>query len=432
MRVLLIGAYGFIGSEIARVAHRRGMTVVGLGRDIRLGARLLPEVEWVRGDLRDMAQPAAWFPLLENIDTIVNASGLLQDGEGGSVTAVQFDAIKALIVAAERAGVGRFIQISAVGTDSGSSSEFMASKADADEVLVQSTLDHVILRPGLVIGRNSYGGTRLVRMAAAIPVELDFGVDSSIQCVAMDDVVEAVMIGIALPKEVSATVDLVEGEARTLPEIIAMHRRWLGLGKVLAHMPIPFWILSGASWIADALGRLGWRSPLRHNAVLALRHGVVGDTMATERYLSRRPYSLEEVLAANPAGIQDRIFARIDLLLPLMLTSLVIMWAASGLATLVRLDDAVNIVIHGGVERSLALLIAIVGAIADLVLAVALVWRRTVRTSLLLMVFLTLFIYLAGGTILLPHLWTDPLAPFAKAIPAAMLALVAWAALEKR
>ena len=432
MRVLLIGAYGFIGSEIARGAHRRGMTVVGLGRDIRLGARLLPEVNWVRGDLCDMTQPETWLSLLENIDTIVNASGLLQDGEGGSVATVQFDAIKALIVAAERAGIGRFIQISAAGTNNGPSSEFMASKADADEFLIQSTLDHVILRPGLVIGRNSYGGTRLVRMAAAIPVELDFGFDNSIQCVAMDDVVDAVLIGIALQKEISATVDLVEGEARTLPEIIAMHRRWLGLGKARVRMPIPSWILSGASWIADALGWLGWRSPLRHNAVLALRHGVIGDTMATERYLSRRPYSLEEVLAANPAGIQDRIFARIDLLLPLMLTSLVIMWAASGLATLLRLDDAVDIVIQGGVERSLALLIAIVGAIADLVLAVALLWRRTVRTSLLLMVFLTVFIYLAGGTILLPHLWADPLAPFAKAIPAAMLALVTWVALEKR
>ena len=432
MRVLLIGAYGFIGSEIARVAHRRGMTVVGLGRDIRLGARLLPDVKWVRGDLRDMAQPETWFPLLENIDTIVNASGLLQDGEGGSIAAVQFEAIRALIVAAERAGVGRFIQISAAGADSDPSSEFMASKADADKFLTQSTLDHVILRPGLVIGRNSYGGTRLVRMAAAVPVELDFGVGGSIQCVAMDDVVEAVLIGIALPKEVSATVDLVEGEARTLPEIIAMHRRWLGLGKAQVRMSIPSWALSGASWMADALGRLGWRSPLRHNAVRALRQGVVGDTMATERYLSRRPYSLEEILAANPTGIQDRVFARIDMLLPLMLASLVIMWAASGLATLLRLDDAVDIVIQGGVERSLALLIAIVGAIADLVLAGALLWRRTARTSLLLMVFLTLFIYLAGGTILLPHLWADPLAPFAKAIPAAMLALVAWAALEKR
>ena len=432
MRVLLIGAYGFIGSEIAGAARRRGMTVVGLGRDIRLGARLLPEVEWVRGDLRDMTQPEAWFPLLENIDIIVNASGLLQDGDGGSVAAVQLDAIKALIVAAERTGVGRFIQISAAGANSGPSSEFMASKADADELLVQSTLDHVILRPGLVIGRNSYGGTRLVRMAAAIPVELDFGFDNAIQCVAMDDVVDAVLIGIALPKEVSATVDLVESEARTLSEIIAMHRRWLGLGKARVRMSIPCWILSGASWIADAFGRLGWRSPLRHNTVLALRQGVVGDTVATERYLSRRPYPLEEILAANPAGIHDRVSSRIDLLLPLMLASLVIMWAASGLATLLRLDDAVDIVIQGGVERSFALLIAIVGAVADLVLAAALLWRRTARTSLLLMVLLTLFIYLAGGTILLPHLWVDPLGPFAKAIPAAMLALVAWAALEKR
>jgi uncharacterized protein YbjT (DUF2867 family) len=432
VRVLLIGTYGFIGSEIAGAAFGRGMTVVGLGRDIQLGARLLPDVTWVHGDLCDMAQPEMWLPLLNNIDAIVNASGLLQDGDGGSVTAVQRDAIKALIVAAERAGIGRFIQISAAGASSNRSSEFMASKAAADAFLAQSTLNHVILRPGLVIGRNSYGGTRLIRMAAAIPfrLELDFG--SSIQCVAMNDLVDAVLTGIALPKETSVTVDLVEGEARSLPEIIAMHRRWLGLKETRVRLSVPSWTMTGASWLANAFGRLGWRSPLRRNALLALRQGVIGDTDATERYLSRRPASIEEILAANPAGIQDRVFARIDLLLPLMLASLVIMWAASGLATLVRLDDAIDIVVQGGVGRSPARLIAIIGAIVDLGLAAALLWRRTVRASLLLMIFLTIFIYLAGGTILLPHLWTDPLAPFAKAIPAAMLALVAWAALEKR
>lgn len=379
MRILLIGAYGFIGSEIARVALNRGITVVGLGRDIRLGARLLPDVEWIGSDLRDMAQPEVWFPLLKNIDAIVNASGLLQDGAGGSVTAVQFDAIKALIVAAERAGVGRFIQISAAGADS-PSSEFMASKADADEFLIQSTLDHVILRPGLVIGRNSYGGTRSIRVVAAMPFEFDLGFDGSIQCVAINDVVEAVLIGIALPKKVSATVDLVERKARSFPEIVAMHRRWLGLSKARMRVTIPSWIVSGASWTADLLGRLGWRSPLRRNAILALRQGIIGDAIATERYLSRRPYALDEILAANPAGIQDRVFARVDLMLPLMLASLVVMWAASGLATLLRLDEAVQIVVGGGVDRSLALLIAIAGAIADLILATALLWRRTART----------------------------------------------------
>lgn len=432
MRILLLGAYGFIGSAIARSLTGRGHHVVGVGRDLSYGRRILPAVQWVKLDLNQMSDASSWAPLVADVDCVINASGLLQSGDGGSLVLVQHDAIVALIEACRNSDVMRLVQISAAGADAGSPNLFLATKGRADDALAHSKLNFLILRPGLVIDRNCYGGTRLIRMAAAMPFDLDFGFDKPIQCAAMDDLVEAVLIGVALPNGTSITVDLVEGEARTLPEIIAMHRRWLGLGKAKVRMSIPVLVVTGAASMADALGKLGWRSPLRSNALLALRQGIVGDAKASERFLSRCPQSLEETLAANPAGIQDRVFARLNLMLPIMLVSLVIMWAASGLGTLVRLDDAIGILVQGGVEPPLARLIAIVGAAADLVLAAGLLWRRTVRTSLLLMLFLTVFVYLAGGTILLPHLWTDPLAPFAKALPAAMLALVAWAMLEKR
>ena len=48
MRVLLIGAYGFIGSAIARRLVAKGHEVRAFGRDIDFGARSAPELEWVR------------------------------------------------------------------------------------------------------------------------------------------------------------------------------------------------------------------------------------------------------------------------------------------------------------------------------------------------------------------------------------------------
>ena len=72
------------------------------------------------------------------------------------------------------------------------------------------------------------------------------------------------------------------------------------------------------------------------------------------------------------------------------------------------------------------------GAWLDIVLAGGLLWRRTVRGTLVTMMVLTIFAYLIGGTVLLPDLWFDPLAPLAKALPATMLALVAFWLVEKR
>lgn len=65
-------------------------------------------------------------------------------------------------------------------------------------------------------------------------------------------------------------------------------------------------------------------------------------------------------------------------------------------------------------------------------LAAGLIWRRTVKVTLLTMIGVTLTAYLAAGTILVPYLWLDPLAPLAKALPATLLALVSYWLVEKR
>jgi uncharacterized protein YbjT (DUF2867 family) len=431
VRVLLLGAYGFIGSAIAHELTARGHEVIGLGRDVDYGRRILPQVRWVRTDLRDMTAAESWRPLLIDVDAVVNASGLLQSGEGGTVEAIQLQAVRALIQACEDERVSRFVQISAAGARPDANSDFMATKGRADALIAGSSVKSLILRPGLVIGRNSYGGTELIRMAAALPLRLRMPFEAPIQCVALSDVMEAVAIGLA-PNAPVGQFDLVERQAHPLDAIVSIHRQWLGLPKPKRSLPVPSWSLALASRISDFLGHLGWRSPLRRNAVLALEGGVQGDSDQAATILRREPTTLEEALARQPSGKQDRLQARLAMVQPLILASLFIMWSMSGVATLLQLDRAEAILKASGMDGQSAEVFAAGGAWLDIVLAGGLLWRRTVRGTLLTMMVLTIFAYLIGGTVLLPDLWFDPLAPLAKALPATMLALVAFWLVEKR
>ena len=431
MRILLLGAYGFIGNAIAHELSARGHDVTGLGRDIDYGRRILPHLRWVRADLRDMVTVESWRPLLTNVDAIVNASGLLQSGDGGTVEAVQLHAIRALVQACETVGIRRFVQISATGARADANSDFMATKGCSDAFIAASLVDALILRPGLVIGRNAYGGTELIRTAAALPLRLHLPFEAPIQCVALADVVEAVANGLG-PNAPSGKFDLVERQRRSLDSIIANHREWLGFAEPKRSVAIPRWILSLASWISDVLGALGWRSPLRRNGLLALVAGIQGNPEEARSLLGRDPMPLEDVLAGQPSGIQDRLHARLAMVQPLIIAVLFIMWAASGVATLLQIDRATAILEGSGMDRGSARVIAIGGAWVDIVLAAGLLCRWTVRPSLLAMVALTVFVYLIGGTVLLPELWLNPLAPLAKALPATMLALVAYWLVEKR
>ena len=432
MPVLLIGAYGFIGCAIAHELVRRGQLVTGVGRDIEYGRRLLPKLRWVAADLARMTAAERWAPLLEGHDAVVNASGILQSGDGGSVEAVQFRATTSLIEACEAAGIKRFVQISAAGAHLEATYDFMATKARADEAIGASAVPSLVIRPGLVIGRNSFGGTELIRMAAAAPVALTLPFRRPIHCIALADVVEVVAEAIEQAVMPTGCFDLVEPEGRSLEAIIAAHRQWLGLPTPRRSVRLPHWLLKAVGGAADLFGLLGWRSPLRTNGLRALEQGVTGDPGQARVLVGREPASLEETLGEQPAGKQDRLHARLGLALPLTLAALFLMWAASGLATLLQLERAAAILADSGIGQDLAYVIAVGGALLDLILAVGLLWRRTVRPVLLTMIIITLAAYLIGGSVLLPDLWLDPLAPFAKALPATMLALVAYWLLERR
>lgn len=432
MRVLLLGAYGFIGSAVARELASRGHQVTGLGRDSSYGRRILPQLVWITADLSRMTTAECWHPMVEGMDAVINASGLLQSGEGGSVEAVQLQAVGALVAACEKAGVGRFVQISAAGAVPDARSDFMATKAQAEALVDVSVMPSLIVRPGLVIGRNSYGGTELIRIAAAVPFALRFPFRSRVQCAALSDVVEAVAGALDPDGMQTGRFDLVERQARSLDSIVGDHRRWLCLPEPRWSLSVPDWLLRLISRTADLLGHLGWRSPLRRNGLLSLQTGVEGDPQQSVRLLRREPLSLEDALALHPAGKQDRLHARLGLVQPLLLTSLAIMWGASGAATLLQLDRATAILGQSGIGNATARLIAIGGGWIDVVLALGLFWRRTVRATLLTMIILTIFVYLIGGSLLVPGLWGDPLAPFAKALPATLLALVAYWTLERR
>jgi uncharacterized protein YbjT (DUF2867 family) len=431
MRILLIGAYGFIGSEIARALMRHGHDVRGFGRDTEYGRRILPMVEWWQGDLADHPDAGSWVRPLTGVDAVVNASGLLQDEPGHAVAQVQQVAIAGLITASEWAGMARYVQISAANAEPDAASIFLSSKAEVDRALGETGIPSVILRPGLVIGRNAYGGSELIRMAAAMPLLSPLPAESAaIQCVGMGDLTEAVVRALD-PASPTGSFDLVERQPRSLANIVALHREWLGFAPARWTVSMPSWCMRGVAAVADGLGRLGWRSPLRTTALVSLAAGVSGNADDAIALIGHPAKPLETVLSAQPAGKQDRIAAQLALLMPIMLASLFLLWMGSAIATFCRFEEAVALLRAGGLQDSLARLLAGGGALVDAALALAMLHRRTVRRALLGTIAVTV-VYLFAATVVRPDFWLDPLAPLLKVVPAATLSLATYVLLAKR
>lgn len=429
MRVLILGGSGFIGFEVCRALLERGHRIAALARSPRQQERRLPDAEWVGGDLRAMQTPADWA-LLGRFDAVVNCAGALQDGAGDDVVRVQQGAMLALYAAAAATGTRLIVQVSARTDGPGAERAFLSSKRRADEDLRTSGAPFVILRPAVVIGRNAYGGSALLRALAAAPWRIPLvHPDTPMQFVGMGDVVEAVAD--ALDGRIPAGSDIPLASPQTLPlrEAVAQHRAWLRLPPART-LAVPPPLAKPIAALADLLGWLGWRSPLRSTAMDIAAGGAIA---ARQGALPNRkpPASLAEVLAANPAGVQDLWFARLYLLKPIIFGVLSLFWLLSGLIALARYDQSSAMLAAATGSPMVAGTLIVVTSLADMLLACMVVVRRYARPALIGMMVLSVG-YLAVATVLAPHLWADPLGPLVKVPPSIVLAAVALAILDER
>ena len=429
MRVLVVGASGLVGAAVTARLVEGGCDVIGVGRDITAARRRMPLVTWRRADLAKTSV-ADWIEIATGADAVVDCAGALQDGPRDDLESVHIDGVAALAKACVTARIRRFVLISAAGLER-SDSAFSETKLAGEATLERFDLDWVILRPGLVLGPSAYGGSALLRGLAAFPLVIPAVLaDRAAQVIGADDVAEAVARAVRPEAPMRIACDLVAPDPTTLGAVLRALRGWLGLPPAPV-VSLPLVVGGLVARIADGLAWLEWRSPLRSATLSQLAAGVVGDADQAPSLLGFQPKTLADLLAEQPSSVQERWFARLYFVKPLMLASLALVWIASGLVGLARVEAGAAVLTHGGVSPRLAAPLVIGGAGIDVLLGVLVLARPTARWALRGMVVATLA-YLVGASHWRPDLWADPLGPWLKAVPIGVLAVATLAVMDER
>jgi uncharacterized protein YbjT (DUF2867 family) len=381
-------------------------------------------------DIAKALRSEDWLPLLDGVEAVVNCAGSLQGGFEHSMKAVHATGAAALFAACETKRIRRVIHISAVGIENGRS-EFSTTKREGEAALIARDLDWVILRPSVVIGRPAYGGSALLRGLAALPVLPSLPEAGELQLVHLDDVVETVAICIGQNGPKRKILDLVGPRRYGFNETIALLRQWMRF-RPAATVTLPRWVFSLAAYLGDLAGYLGWRPPVRTNAMLEIRRGAVGSAAAWTEATGITPRDLETALAHEPASVQERWFAQLYLLKGLIFAVFGLFWIATGLISLGwGWDHGMGLLREGGLAESFAAITLIAGALADVLIGAAILWRPTTRYGLYAALAISVT-YAIIGTFLVPRLWIDPLGPILKIWPVLMLNFVALAVLDDR
>ncbi len=423
MRVLVTGAYGFIGAQIVAALVRAGHDVVCAVRRPDRQARFA-HLPVVACDFAGDTLPVVWLPRLRDIDAVVNCAGILRETGTQTFDAVHRATPAALFDACREAGVGKVIQISALGEPA--DSEFVRSKHAGDAHLATLDLDWTILRPSVVYSaEGSYGGTSLLRALAALPGVLLLPADGGqrFQPIVGADLARAVVRLVETGRGARAVLYAVGPSVVTLAQYLRAFRRWLGLAepKLVLHIPRPL-VRLGAG-----LGEIFGRGPLGRTMLRMLERGNVAPPGAAEAFTSAvgfQPRSLTQVLADAPSHVQDRWHARLYLLRPSLRVSLALLWLGSGAAGLLHpLADSAALRAMAGVPAVLAPVLVYGASVVDIVVGAALLLRVGVRWCGIVML-CSLLAYTLFLGIALPQLWFAPFGPLLKNLPLVPAVLV--------
>lgn len=249
--------------------------------------------------------------------------------------------------------------------------------------------------------------------------------------VALEDVVATVEYFLHNEARTRVAVELAGPERFEFSELVGLYRRWLGLAPA-AEFALPRWLASIAYGLGDMAGKLGWRPPVRSTARVEIGRGAVGDGTEWKRLTGIVPRRISQSLEARPASVQDRWFATLYLLKPVIIGSLALFWVGSGLASIgPSFSAGLDLMKQGGVPHRWATFVIMAGGVADLAIGVGVAIRRTTRLALLAGIAVSAA-YALAGSIVTPWLWLDPLASPLKIAPVVALMLVGLATLRDR
>jgi nucleoside-diphosphate-sugar epimerase len=429
MNILVTGASGFIASEIVTDLLNTGHTVTCCVRNTTATQRRFPSANVIACNFITDTTSEIWINRLTGIDVVINCVGILYHPDKKIIWAIHYDTPVALFDAAMRAGIKKIITISALGVET-STLEYAASKKAADDYLLKLPLTAIVLRPSVVYGKSSYGGTSLFRGLAGLPciIPLPGNGTQELQPIHVEDLAKAVRT-LVNKKAFTSCILQASGPKRiTLKDTLSTIRAWLGFKKP-GFISIPLWLIRLSSRFGDLIPYSAINST---SYKLLMQNNIVAATEA-EKFsaaIDFIPRDFATGIHSQPSSVQDHWHARLYFLKPLMRLGIAFIWIFTAICTLFLYPVSASYALLAkmGIHDLWQPITLYGSCLLDLLLGFAVLCHYQIKKCGLIQIVVCLF-YMGLITWKLGYLWFDPLAPVAKNIPFLIL-ILAYLALE--
>ncbi|MDB4950510.1 MAG: hypothetical protein JWM27_3159 [Gemmatimonadetes bacterium] len=252
MKVLVTGGTGVVGRAAVDHLLRAGHTVRLLSRHARHDAQRWPEgVEACECDLGD---PARLAGAADGCGAVLHVAGIVAENPPeATFERVNVKGTRSLVREAARAGVERFLYVSSLGADRGTSGYHRSKRAAEEVVRHEFSGRWLVLRPGNVYGPGDEVISLLLKMVRTLPaIPVIGGGSQPFQPIWADDLGKALAVAVDMEGGWNRDLELAGRETTSVDGLLDMMEQITGRSPL--RVPVPEFLARAGTQVAERLG----------------------------------------------------------------------------------------------------------------------------------------------------------------------------------
>ena len=236
----VFGGSGFIGRYVVKRLAQQGFVVRVPSRDPEGALFLKPmgAVGQIVPLFASITNETTVHRAVEGAEVVVNLVGALTESRAASFQAIHAGGSERIARLSASGGVGRLIQISAIGADPNSPSRYASTKGQAEQSVLAAFPGATVLRPSLVFGLEDKFFNRFAEIARIAPFMPVISGETKMQPVYVCDVADAVMAAQILAAAPGKIFELGGPRVWTFREILAFILKVTKRERTLVNIPM--------------------------------------------------------------------------------------------------------------------------------------------------------------------------------------------------